>query len=115
MDTSENTAILIKIHEGTLFFSTHSMKYNLTKLRGEAWMNVDKNVAKLPERHHERPCMTHETEIKNVRLAHAYVPFQNMCETFSPFEAFKRGTIFPELYNVYGWRRKGTEDDIHEC
>ena len=46
-------------------------------------------------------CIPHETVIRDVRLAMAYVPFQNMCTLFSPIEALKRGTAFPELYSPY--------------
>ena len=46
-------------------------------------------------------CVPQEEVIQNVRLAAAYVPWQKMCSTFSPLEALKRGTIFPELYSPY--------------
>ena len=46
-------------------------------------------------------CIPQETEIKGVRLAMAYVPWQKFCTTFSPIEALKRGTAFPELYSPY--------------
>lgn len=51
-------------------------------------------------------CIPQETVIKNVRLAAAYVPFQKLCNIFSPIEAFKAGTIFPELYSPYDGKYK---------
>ncbi len=35
------------------------------------------------------------------KLAHAYVPFQVMEKVFSPEEALRKGTLFPELYMPY--------------
>ncbi len=35
------------------------------------------------------------------QLARAYVPFQIMNQIFSPEEAFRKGTLFPELYEPY--------------
>lgn len=46
-------------------------------------------------------CIPQETVIRNVRLAAAYVPYQKLCTLFSPIEALKRGTAFPELYSPY--------------
>jgi hypothetical protein len=54
------------------------------------------------------PCIPQETVIENVRLAHAYVPFEKMCYTFDPLTALKKGTAFPPLFNIYGWE-KGEE------
>ncbi|MBU5311858.1 spore coat associated protein CotJA [Tissierella carlieri] len=34
-------------------------------------------------------------------LARACVPFQIMNQVFSPREALKKGTLFPELYQPY--------------
>lgn len=34
-------------------------------------------------------------------LARAYVPFQVMGQVYSPREALKKGTLFPELYRPY--------------
>jgi len=51
-------------------------------------------------------CIPQETEIKGVRLATAYVPFQKLCTIFSPIEALKRGTAFPELYSPYEGKDK---------
>ena len=46
-------------------------------------------------------CIPQETMIGDVRLATAYVPYQKLCTLFSPIEALKRGTVFPELYSPY--------------
>ncbi len=37
----------------------------------------------------------------NEELARAYVPFQRMNQIYSPAEALKKGTLFPELYKPY--------------
>lgn len=37
----------------------------------------------------------------NVKLAHAYVPFQCYHKAFCPAEALTKGTLFPELWGVY--------------
>ena len=34
-------------------------------------------------------------------LAHSYVPWQCYRQAFSPREALKKGTLFPELWGVY--------------
>jgi hypothetical protein len=36
-------------------------------------------------------------------LAHAYVPFQQFKEIFEPEVGLQKGTIFPELTNLYGY------------
>ncbi len=46
-------------------------------------------------------CVPQETCIRDVRLAAAYIPFQKFCTMFSPLEALKKGTAFPELYSPY--------------
>ena len=51
-------------------------------------------------------CIPQETVIMNVRLAAAYVPFQYLCTLFSPVEALKKGTVFPELYSPYEGKNK---------
>ncbi|OPJ58060.1 spore coat associated protein CotJA [Clostridium oryzae] len=51
-------------------------------------------------------CIPQELTIRDVRLATAYVPFQKLCNTFSPIEALKLGTIFPELYSPYNKKAK---------
>lgn len=96
------------ITKGTLLVLAHSMILELVQLRDERPMNVETNNLKPIERY----CVPQETEINNVQLAQAYVPFQNMCETFAPLDALIKGTIFPALFNVYGWERKGREDDM---
>jgi len=53
-------------------------------------------------------CIPQETIIRDVRLAAAYVPYQKLCTLFSPIEALKRGTAFPELYSPWAG-----EDKIH--
>ena len=47
-------------------------------------------------------CIPLETPIENVRLAHAYVPWQLLCGTMPPIQSLKAGTIFPELTGHYG-------------
>ncbi|MDN5347951.1 MAG: hypothetical protein PWP65_1515 [Clostridia bacterium] len=36
-----------------------------------------------------------------MRLAEAYVPWQEYGKTFNPEEGLRKGTIFPELYRPY--------------
>lgn len=45
-------------------------------------------------------CIPWEQEIKNVQLAHAYVPWQKMCDTLKPMRALKSGTAFPEFLSI---------------
>lgn len=53
-------------------------------------------------------CIPQETAINNVILAHAYVPCQKLCDTFTPLGALKRGTAFPPLTGLYtAWEKKG--------
>lgn len=40
------------------------------------------------------------------KLAHAYVPYQKMCQVYEPREALCKGTLFPELYMPYDVKRK---------
>ncbi|MFW5999303.1 MAG: spore coat associated protein CotJA [Halanaerobiaceae bacterium] len=47
-----------------------------------------------------------QPEKRNMRLAHAYVPFQQYTDNYNPAEALNRGTLFPELYMPY---RSGQE------
>lgn len=51
-------------------------------------------------------CIPQETNIYDVKLAHAYVPFQKLCDTFTPLESLKKGTAFPPLTNLYRWERR---------
>lgn len=64
-------------------------------------MNMNSNDASAEK------CIPQETVLNNVMLAHAYVPFQKLCNTFTPAGSLIRGTAFPPLYNLYGWERKG--------
>lgn len=48
-------------------------------------------------------CIPQETAIYDVKLARAYVPFQKLCDTFTPLESLKKGTAFPPLVSVYRW------------
>lgn len=63
--------------------------------------NIDSNMS-LPQ----DKCIPQEMVIRNVRLAAAYVPFQELCTLFSPVEALKHGTAFPELYSPYERKNK---------
>ncbi|HSH35731.1 spore coat associated protein CotJA [Schnuerera sp.] len=38
---------------------------------------------------------------KEKQLARVYIPFQIMNQVYSPSEALKKGTLFPELYMPY--------------
>jgi hypothetical protein len=51
-------------------------------------------------------CIPQELVIRNVRLAAAYVPYQKLCTLFSPIEALRKGTAFPELYSPYEGKDK---------
>lgn len=46
-------------------------------------------------------CEPFENIIKNVVLARAYVPIQNMCRLFNYDEALQKGTAFPELVDPH--------------
>lgn len=39
--------------------------------------------------------------VGNLRLAHAYVPFQYYSNNYQPREALMKGTLYPELYMPY--------------
>ncbi|WP_313343309.1 spore coat associated protein CotJA [Sedimentibacter sp.] len=56
-------------------------------------------------------CIPQELVIENVRLSAAYVPYQFMCEVFSPIESLAAGTAFPELFSPYN--RK--DNEIRPC
>jgi hypothetical protein len=49
-------------------------------------------------------CIPQETEICNVKLATAYVPFEKLCTIFSPLDGLRNGTIFPEIFSP--WKKK---------
>jgi len=42
-----------------------------------------------------------QSSSRDKNLARAYVPFQYMNQVYSPEEALRKGTIFPELYKPY--------------
>ena len=46
-------------------------------------------------------CIPQEMTITDVQLARAYVPWQKMCTTYTPEQALKEGTAFPELSAPY--------------
>ncbi len=48
-----------------------------------------------------KACVPWEQVISDVMLAHAYVPWQKLCETYKPMRGLKAGTVFPELYSPY--------------
>ncbi len=52
-------------------------------------------------------CVPMETTITDVQLAHAYVPWEKMCATFTPLRSLKAGTAFPPLTGLYPWDRNG--------
>ncbi len=54
-------------------------------------------------------CVPQQTVIENVMLAQAYVPFQKLCETFTPQGALIHGTAFPPLTESIWWVRKGVK------
>ena len=64
------------------------------------------NRSKLVKCSSSNNCVPQETVIKNVRLAAAYVPYQKLCTLFTPLEALKRGTAFPELFSPYDGKEK---------
>jgi len=45
-----------------------------------------------------------------MQLARAYVPFQRMNQVYSPSEALRKGTLFPELYMPYDEKKKMMEE-----
>ncbi len=51
--------------------------------------------------------MNEELEIMEFKVGYAYVPMQKMRDTYSPLEALKRGTLFPELDLPLGVYEKG--------
>lgn len=48
-----------------------------------------------------------------MELARAYIPYQRYTTSFSPMEALKHGTMFPELVRPYGPGGQGG-NDYHE-
>lgn len=65
-----------------------------------------KNMKKIQQLYAKSNCIPQETEITNVRLAAAYIPYETLCVLFAPEEALMRGTIFPELYSPYDKEEK---------
>lgn len=59
-------------------------------------------------------CIPQETMINNVRLAAAYVPYQKLCTLFSPIEALKAGTAFPELFSPYDKKNENSKRNVDE-
>ncbi|MBZ9686718.1 spore coat associated protein CotJA [Clostridium estertheticum] len=66
---------------------------------------------KTPQKQVMSNCIPQETVIENVRLAAAYVPYQVLCALFTPVEALRSGTTFPELYSPY----KGEDKKSRPC
>lgn len=66
-----------------------------------------------PEGSAAKNCVPQETYINDVKLAHAYVPRQKLCDTYTPLGSLMRGTAFPSIYDISGWdpRQTGVYDD----
>lgn len=47
-----------------------------------------------------------EYDNDHYKLAHAYIPYQNMCRIYDLKEALCKGTLFPELYMPYKYDRR---------
>ncbi len=86
---------------GDASWGVNPMGINERPPRGDASWGVNPMMGKMPV-----DCVDHETEILDVKLAHAYVPYQEFCPTFSPMTSLKKGTAFPGLKGVYGWERR---------
>ncbi|MBS4534138.1 spore coat associated protein CotJA [Clostridium sp. D2Q-14] len=43
----------------------------------------------------------YDIDSRHYKLAHAYIPYQNMCKIYDLKEALCKGTLFPELYMPY--------------
>ena len=74
-------------------------------------MKQTETKKKMPQSPATDNCVPQETIIEKVRLAAAYVPYQYICTLFTPFEALRRGTAFPELYSPY----KGEDKKYRPC
>ena len=49
----------------------------------------------------------------HVMLAHAYVPYQQFKTIYSPEEGLRKGTVFPELTNLYdGYEHENSYDEF---
>ena len=44
------------------------------------------------------------------KLARAYIPYQVLGKVYEPMKALMRGTIFPELYELYLKKKRSDED-----
>lgn len=60
-------------------------------------------------------CIPQELVIDNVLLARAYIPYQFMCEVFSPIESLAAGTAFPELFSPYNRLENENRSCKPEC
>ena len=60
-------------------------------------------------------CNSIESPIRNVCLAHAYVPFQKLCRLFTPIESLMKGTAFPELFSPYAKREFAEPEKCPKC
>lgn len=87
------------------------MKRDVEEERVEEVVEIDEPDRKKTEKcnckkeeEHECEC-SHEYQYDygngKMMLAHAYVRWQHYDEAFSPQEALKKGTLFPELYGAY--------------
>lgn len=45
--------------------------------------------------------------MRNMKLAHAYIPFQKYTENYPPETALNRGTLYPELWMPYNSSHRG--------
>lgn len=50
--------------------------------------------------------MRTESKRREFQLARAYVPFQTMNNVYNSKEALKKGTLFPELYMPYKYKKR---------
>jgi hypothetical protein len=67
------------------------------RMKPEMWDHKNEHEC---EHEYEHEC-EHEYGSGRMVLAHAYVRWQRYDEAFSPQEALKKGTLFPNLYGVY--------------
>ncbi len=69
--------------------------------KGGIIMYDEQNNKKSDDCKCKKRCVPQETQIENVELARAYVPFQKICSVYTGEEGLIKGTIFPELYQPY--------------
>ena len=55
---------------------------------------------------YHKECIPQETVLYGVKLSRAYVPFQKLCNLFTPEQSLKAGTAFPELYQPYSDKKE---------